>query len=408
MDLSQLSGEFKTALKYAADKLAGAARRLFMAQTVEAAGQGGQRWAERELGWNRGTIRKGQHELDSGLECIDAFNLRGRRRAEEHLPKLLEDIEDIVGPHSQVDPTFKTTQLYTRLTAKEVRKQLIEQKHYSDKELPSVRTLNTKLNALDYRLKRVAKSQPIKKIAETDAIFIHLYQINQASKTTPNVLRIAWDAKAQVKIGPFSRGGLSRLPMAGADHDFAPLAVLTPFDIVLPDYDDLFLYFTTSKVTSDFIVDTLQLTWPFLQARFHPDWLVINADNGPENHSRRTQFIKRMVDFAHDNQVNLRLAYYPPYHSKYSPAERPWAILEKHWNGAILDTVDTALNFAQTMTWRGKHPMVKLVTSVYQTGVKLAKAVMAAYEKMIIRLPGLQKWFVDIPARPPRVGGALG
>jgi transposase len=408
MDLSQLSEDFKTALKYAADKLAGAARRIFMAKTVEAAGRGGQRWAERDLGWNRGTIRKGQHELDSGLECIDAFNARGRKNAEEHLPKLLEDIEDIVGPHSQVDPTFKTTRLYTRLTAKEVRKQLIGQKHYNDKELPSVRTLNTKLNALGYRLKRVAKSQPIKKIAETDAIFIHLDRVNQASKTTPSILRIAWDAKAPVKIGPFSRGGLSRLPIAGADHDFAPLAVLTPFDIVLPDSDDLFLYFTPSKVTSDFIVDMLQLTWPFLQERFHPDWLVINADNGPENHSRRTQFIKRIVNFAYDNQVNVRLAYYPPYHSKYNPAERPWAILEKHWNGAILDTVDTALNFAQAMTWRGKHPIVKLVTDVYQTGVKLVKAAMATYEKMIIRLPGLQKWFVDIPACPPLMGGALG
>jgi transposase len=408
MDLSQLSQEFKAVLKYAADKLTGAARRIFMAQTVEAAGRGGQRWAERELGWNRGTIRKGRHELSSGLVCIDAFNARGRKKAEEHLPKLLDDIEDIVSPHSQVDPTFKTTQLYTRLTAKEVRKQLIRQKHYSAEALPSVRTLDTKLNALDYRLKRVAKSQPIKKIAETDAIFTQLYQVNQASKTTLKTLRIAWDAKAQVKIGPFSRGGLSRLSVAGADHDFAPLAVLTPFDIVLPDYDDLFLYFTTSKVTSDFIADTLQLTWPVLQDRFHPTWLVINADNGPENHSHRTQFIKRMVDFAHNNQVNIRLAYYPPYHSKYNPAERPWAILEKHWNGAILDTVDTAVNFAQTMTWRGKPPIVKLVTGVYHTGVKLAKAAMATYEKMIIRLPGLEKWFVDIPACPPLLGGTLG
>jgi len=408
MDLSQLSAEFKTALKYAADKLSGAARRIFMAQMVKAAGRGGQRWAERELDWNRGTIRKGQHELGSGLECLDAFKLRGRKSAEEHLPKLLDDIEDIVSPHSQVDPTFKTTRLYTRLTAQEIRKQLIKQKHYSDKALPSVRTLNTKLNALDYRLKRVAKSQPIKKIAETEAIFIHLYRVNQASKTTPNILRIAWDAKAQVKIGPFSRGGLSRLPISGADHDFAPLAVLTPFDIVLPDYNDLFLYFTTSKVTSDFIVDTLQLTWPVLQDRFHPDWLVINADNGPENHSRRTQFLKRIVDFAHTHQVNIRLAYYPPYHSKYNPAERPWAVLEKHWNGAILDSVDTALNFAQTMTWRGKHPIVKLVTGIYQTGVKLVKAAMDTYEKMIVRLPGLQKWFVDIPTCPPLAGGALG
>ena len=400
MDLSLPEG-IKAALQYAADRMTGSARRVFMAKTVKVLGRGGQRWAERELGWNRGTVRKGTHELESGFECVDAFNARGRKRAEAHLPNLLDDIEAIVSPHSQADPTFKTIRLYTRITAKEVRKQLLEQKGYSDEELPTVRTINTKLNQLDYCLKRVAKSVPLKKIAETDAIFTHLHQVNQAAGETTDVLRMAWDAKAAVKIGPFSRGGLSRLPMAGVDHDFTPQTILTPFDILLPDHDDLFLYFTESKVTSDFMVDVLQLTWPILKDRFRPSWLVINGDNGSENNSHRTQFIKRIVDFAQENQVNVRLAYYPPYHSKYNPAERPWAVLEKHWNGALLDDVETALKFAQTMTWKGKPPVVELVTGVYRTGVKLTKAAMADYEKMIIRLPGLERWFVDIPACPP-------
>jgi hypothetical protein len=400
MDLSLPEG-IKAALQYAADKMTGSARRVFMAKTVKVLGRGGQRWAERELGWNRGTVRKGTHELESGFECVDAFNARGRKRAETHLPNLLDDIEAIVSPHSQADPTFKTIRLYTRITAKEVRKQLLEQKGYSDEELPTVRTINTKLNQLDYCLKRVAKSVPLKKIAETDAIFTHLHQVNQAAGETTNVLRMAWDAKAAVKIGPFSRGGLSRLPIASVDHDFTPQTILTPFDILLPDHDGLFLYFTESKVTSDFMVDVLQLTWPILKDRFRPSWLVINGDNGSENNSHRTQFIKRIVDFAQENQVNVRLAYYPPYHSKYNPAERPWAVLEKHWNGALLDDVETALKFAQTMTWKGKPPVVELVTGVYRTGVKLTKAAMADYEKMIIRLPGLERWFVDIPACPP-------
>jgi len=400
MGLSLPEG-IKAALQYAADKLTGSARRVFMAKTVKAIGRGGQRWAERELGWNRGTIRKGTHELESGFECVDAFNARGRKRAEAHLPNLLDDIEAIVSPHSQADPTFKTIRLYTRITAKEVRKQLLEQKGYSEEDLPTVRTINTKLNQLDYCLKRVAKSVPLKKIAETDAIFTHLHQVNQAARETTEVLRMAWDAKAAVKIGPFSRGGLSRLLIAGVDHDFTPQTILTPFDILLPDHDDLFLYFTESKVTSDFMVDVLQLSWPILKDRFRPSWLVINGDNGSENNSHRTQFIKRIVDFAQENQVNVRLAYYPPYHSKYNPAERPWAVLEKHWNGALLDDVETALKFAQTMTWKGKHPVVELVTGVYRTGVKLTKAAMADYEKMIIRLPGLERWFVDIPACPP-------
>ena len=76
--------------------LKGSARRLFMARTVCVLGEGGQRLAERELGWNRGTIRKGQQELEQGIACLDAYISRGRKRSEEHLPNLLSDITAIV------------------------------------------------------------------------------------------------------------------------------------------------------------------------------------------------------------------------------------------------------------------------------------------------------------------------
>lgn len=69
--------------------------------------------------------------------------------------------------------------------------------------------------------------------------------------------------------------------------------------------------------------------------------------------------MKRIIEFAHQHKINIRLAYYPPYHSKYNPIERTWGILEKSWNGSILDEVETALNFAENMTWKGKHPIVK-------------------------------------------------
>ena len=142
--------------------LKGSARRVFMARTVRELGPGGQRRAERELGWDRGTIRKGARELASGFAVVDAFALRGRKRAEGHLPALLEDIAAIVDGQSQADPSFRTTRLYTRLTAAEVRRQLIARKGYRDDELPTVRTIGAKLNALGYRPRTVAKSKPQK------------------------------------------------------------------------------------------------------------------------------------------------------------------------------------------------------------------------------------------------------
>ncbi len=73
-----------------------------------------------------------------------------------------------------------------------------------------------------------------------------------------------------------------------------------------------------------------------------------------------------------------------------------WGILEQHWNGSLLDSVDALIQFARTMTWKGKHPRVELVTSTYQTGIKLTKKAMQAVETHLKRLPSLEKWFVDI------------
>lgn len=205
------------------------------------------------------------------------------------------------------------------------------------------------------------------------------------------------DAKATVKIGSFSRGGKSRVPTSACDHDYQPSTKLTPYGIFLPELDELFFYFTESKVTADFIVDVLEQWWRNVKERFSQiRTLLINQDNGGENSSRRTQFMKRLVEFAHRHQLHIRLAYYPPYHSKYNPVERAWAILEHHWNGAILDSVQTALNFAQTMTWKGKSPQVKLIQTHYSTGVRLTKQEMKEIESQILRLPNLPNWFVDI------------
>jgi Rhodopirellula transposase DDE domain len=159
----ELTEALKTVCIDTAESLTGSARRLFMARVVEQLGPGGQRRAERELGWCRVTIRKGQHELASGFTCVDAFSARGRKRAEEHLPHLLEDIRAIVDSQSQADPQFRTTRLYTRLSAAEVRRQLIAQQGYTDAELPTEETIRTKLNALGYSLKTVAKTQPQKR-----------------------------------------------------------------------------------------------------------------------------------------------------------------------------------------------------------------------------------------------------
>jgi transposase len=236
-----------------------------------------------------------------------------------------------------------------------------------------------------------------KKIAETDAIFAHLAQVNAQADADETVLRMSLDAKAAVWVGDYSRGGRSRVTVKAADHDFQPEAKLTPFGIFLPEHDELFLYFTASPLTSDFMIDCLMDCWTKLRERFpQVTTLVLNLDNGPENHSRRTQFMKRLTEFVDHFQVTVDLAYYPPYHSKYNPIERVWGVLEKHWNGSLLDSCQTALQFAQTMTFRGRSPIVQRLKTVYHTGARLTQKQMAQLEQRFERLPGLAKWFVRI------------
>ena len=158
----ELNDPLKPLLIETASTLNGSARRLFMARAVLKLGPGAQRLAQRQLGWNRETNRKGTHELCTGIRCCDAFEWRGCKPAQLHLLHLLEDIKQIVVGQSQTDPQFRNQRLYTRLSAKEVRQQLIVQKGYTDQELPLAQTIGEKLNLLGYHPKKVKKSLPKK------------------------------------------------------------------------------------------------------------------------------------------------------------------------------------------------------------------------------------------------------
>jgi hypothetical protein len=214
------------------------------------------------------------------------------------------------------------------------------------------------------------------------------------------VRRLSLDCKATVKLGEYSRGGKTRGDRWAADHDMGCQEKYTPFGVVDEDAGHLHLTFGSSAKTSDFVVDALQAWWnrQSPQQREATSLVQIKADNGPESNGRRTQFLKRMVQFADDIGKPVQLLYYPPYHSKYNPIERCWGILEKHWNGAKLTDAETMLAWAESMTWKGLHPVVELSRKVYEKGVSLSKKAMQAIEARLQRNPDLPHW--DILIQP--------
>jgi transposase len=173
-----------------------------------------------------------------------------------------------------------------------------------------------------------------------------------------------------------------------------------PCGIVDEDTGALHIVFGSSFKTSDFIVDCLEQWWSeiHLQERANIQLIQIKVDNGPESSGVRTQFLNRMVAFADEVGKSIQLLYYPPYHSKYNPIERCWGILEQHWNGALLTDVQTMLAWAQSMTWKGGQPIIKLSQQTYEKGVFLTQKAMQGIEKRLERHPLLPKW--DILIRP--------
>jgi hypothetical protein len=238
-----------------------------------------------------------------------------------------------------------------------------------------------------------------KKIPQTNAIFEHLLSVHAWAANEPETLRISIDSKAKVKIGPFSRGGYARSLQAvrAADHDMQPLAVLVPMGILEVEAHQLNILFGTSHETSDFIADALDWWWQNRRSVYpHVHRLLINLDNGPQIASSRTQFMSRLVDFSDQYQLPLELAYYPPYHSKYNPIERCWGVLENYWNGTLLSSIPTALEWAKRMTWRGVSPIVHLWDRVYHKGVRITKAAYRPIAARLLRAADIGKWSVRI------------
>lgn len=154
----------RSVIKSASEKLTGRKRRAYQAEVTMKLFGGSVRRAEKEMGWGRETVRKGLREAETGIECSDNFQGRGRKKTEDKMPYTEEDIRDIADPHAQTDPDFRNDFLYIKITAKAVRKALTETKGYKVEELPSENTIGNMPNRMGYSLKRVLKAKPVKKI----------------------------------------------------------------------------------------------------------------------------------------------------------------------------------------------------------------------------------------------------
>jgi len=344
-------------------------------------------------------VAMGLGEKRTGILCINAqSSFSGNMRWEVRHPDAAKVLCELAEVHAQQDSSFTTEIAFTRLTAEEALKQL-QATGFTEEQLPANGTMAKILNRLGYRLRPVSKTKPQKKIPETDAIFNNIKQ-KEIENQGHGTKHISIDCKATVKLGEFSRGGLTRGNNKAQDHDMGDEGKHTPFGILDEDMDQVYIYFGSSFKTSDFIMDSLEQWWDSQpkKVRKETTLIQIKVDNGPENSGTRTQFLKRMVDFSEQIGIPIQLLYYPPYHSKYNPIERCWGILEMHWNGAILKNTETMLAWANSMKWKGIQTITHLSKTIYKKGISLTKKTMQTIESRLIRNTELPKW--DIYIKP--------
>jgi hypothetical protein len=165
--------------------MTGATRRSFEAEMTLKYCGGDARQAESVFGWGRHTVELGLAERRTGILCLGAQSAcSGRKRWEDTHPEAAEALSRLAEAHAQQDPTFRTTLAYTRLTAKAALAALGAQ-GYSAEQLPSPSTMAEVLNRMGFRLRKVVKAKPQKKIAETDAIFANIEKKTRKQRPRP-------------------------------------------------------------------------------------------------------------------------------------------------------------------------------------------------------------------------------
>jgi hypothetical protein len=170
IELKKAFETFLPIFEFGLQKMTGCERRVYLAELAKCLGYGGMKLVSENFSVDFKTLQKGLEELESGNYIVDAFSERGRKSIETRLPNILVDIKGIVDSESQTDPRFEDNRLFTRLTPENIKTEL-HNKGYLLEDLPTNQTIYNKVNELGYSFSTIQKTKPIKRIAQTDAIF---------------------------------------------------------------------------------------------------------------------------------------------------------------------------------------------------------------------------------------------
>jgi len=342
-------------------------------------GLGGKTYIARVLGCSEKTVHNGLVELgqlpdEPEYEAAIRKSGGGRKRYDEHHPDIDEQFLNVLKEHTAGDPMDEKV-VWTDLTPDEISK-LLEQKHRVKVSKSVVKKLLQKHN---YRRRKAQKKQTMKTVAHRDEQFRNI-QVQVAEFKAQGNPIISFDTKKKEALGNFYRAGhlYTREELHAFDHDFNTFAdgVIIPHGI----YDMLqnigYIHIGTSKDTSQFACDCFRSWWLQFGRSLYPHATSILAlcDGGGSNGSRHYIFKEDLQQLADELGIEIRIAHYPPYCSKYNPIEhRLFPHVTRACQGVLFTSVKLVKELIEkTKTSKGLKVFVKVIDTVYQTGRKVA------------------------------------
>ena len=360
-----------------------------------------QRSAVKMFGLCRQTIKKSVSIFKGITNYKLDIETRGRKKIEEKNPEIIDQIKQICENTENVDKSLKDNIVYIGVTASFVISKLQSDYGYSISECPCENTvIRIFRECLKYKITKVKKNKVLKKIPETDAIFENVNKKKEEVRLSlDNVSSYTIDIKATKNVGDVSDNGSSWIEKNALDHDTNVEYKVKPFGISNTKTKETTVYCNTNNATAEFMAECLetQIKNDMVQNP-NIDKVYLFLDNGPENSSRRTLWIFHLIMMAIRLNITIELVYYPPYHSKYNLIEHYWGVLQRSWNGLIINSLDKLIGAINGTKWHGINSKGILINKHFEKGKSVDKNELKKLLEQHISYPTLEieKWSLII------------
>jgi len=352
-------------------------KRLFAANEALKLGYGGISYIAGVLNCDRKTIYRGITEL-THPEMIEKDRVRanggGRKQSIGSIPDLDEKFENVLWNYTAGDPMDEKIR-WTNLTCQQIADKLKEVRVEVSRKI--VKQLFKKHG---YKKRQAQKSVSTGKCEGRNEQFEYIAELKAIFIAADNPI-ISVDTKKKEFIGNLYRDGeLYTLEVQKVfDHDFPHLAdgIIIPHGIYDVQKNKAYVNIGTSKDTSQSACDSIREWW-YNQGRYdYPDAtsILMLCDAGGSNSYRHYIFKEDLQKLADEISVEIRIAHYPSYASKWNPIEHKlFCHITRSLKGVILKSYDIVNELIEaTSTKTGLTVTASIIKKVYETGRKYAE-----------------------------------